>query len=147
MANKARAAGLERTRSTWSGPGNTARPALINLHRGQLARDWTPTDEELKAYFEANKDRITVPEMRKVQMVVLKTKEEAEDIKAKIDSGEMTMFEAARDYSIDPKAKQTLGEMGWQATAPAFRSWTNSPSLSDPMKSVVRWNHRLAGTW
>ena len=40
-------------------------------------------------------------------MVVLKTKEEAEAVKKKIDSGEITMYKAAAEYSIVPDARQT----------------------------------------
>ena len=54
-------------------------------------------------------------EMRKTQDIVLKTREEAEAVKAKIESGELTMFKAAADYSIAPGAKQQLGEVGWVA--------------------------------
>jgi parvulin-like peptidyl-prolyl isomerase len=46
-------------------------------------------------------------------MIVVKTKEEADDLKGKIESGEMTMYQAARDQSIAAKAKQDLGEVGW----------------------------------
>ena len=54
-----------------------------------------------------------VPEARKVQMVVVKSREEAESLKGKIEAGEMTMYQAARDYSIAAKAKQDLGDVGW----------------------------------
>jgi len=100
----------------------------------------------LKAYFDANKDKITVPEMRKVQMVVLKTKAEAEDIKQKIDSGEMTIFEAARDYSIDPNAKQTLGDMGWVMRGTGFPeldefTFFQEPDvLGGPVESPAGWH-------
>jgi parvulin-like peptidyl-prolyl isomerase len=54
-----------------------------------------------------------VPEARKVQMVVVKSEQEARELKGKIESGEMTMYQAARDHSIDPGAKRNLGEIGW----------------------------------
>jgi parvulin-like peptidyl-prolyl isomerase len=88
---------------------------LINLHRGNLAREFAPTHEELQAYYEAHRDVIMTPEFRKVQIVMLKTQKEANDLKTKIDTGEITIYQAARDYSIDPGAKQNLGEIGWQS--------------------------------
>mgnify|MGYP001823794284 FL=1 len=54
-----------------------------------------------------------MPEFRRVQMVVLKTEEEAKDIKRRIEAGEMTMYEAAQRHSIAPEAKKDLGEIGW----------------------------------
>ena len=86
---------------------------LINLHRKQLAKDIEPSAMELKAYYEANRNRFVVPEARKLQMVVVKTREEAESLKGKIEAGEVTMYQAARDHSIAAKAKQDLGEVGW----------------------------------
>ena len=92
---------------------------LINLHRANLARERDPDDKALQAYFETNRDQITVPEFRNVQMVSVKTQAEAEDIKAKIEAGEMTMYQAAADYSIAPDARQDLGEVGWIAKGKA----------------------------
>jgi len=86
---------------------------LINIHRANLARGMAPADEDLEAFFEENRHRISVPEFRRVQMVVLKTGEEAQDIKRRIEAGEMTMYEAAQRHSITPDARKDLGEIGW----------------------------------
>jgi len=146
MANKGRAAGLESDPSYVERTREYRKTRLINLHRGQLISDWTPSDEELKAFFEINKGMITVPEMRKVQMVVLKTKQEAEDIRQKIESGELTMFQAARDYSTDPNAKQTLGDMGWVMHGSgfpeldAFTFFQEPDVLGGPVESPAGWH-------
>jgi peptidyl-prolyl cis-trans isomerase C len=113
MAKKARALGLDQDPVYRARVGEYRKTRLINLHRDNLVARMSPSDEELKAYFERNRERIAVPEARKVQMVVLRSQEEAEAIKAKIASGEMTMYVAARDYSIAASAKQDLGEVGW----------------------------------
>ena len=52
---------------------------MTNMHRVRLIREMDPSEEELWDYFEDNRDAITMREARKVQMVVLKTQEEAED--------------------------------------------------------------------
>jgi peptidyl-prolyl cis-trans isomerase D len=72
-----------------------------------------------------NIDHLMVPESRKIQMVVVATKEEAEDIKQRIEKGEITIYQAAQQYSIDPNAKTTLGEMGW------VKHGTGFPELDD----------------
>jgi hypothetical protein len=146
MAMKGRAAGLETDPSYLERTREYRKTRLINLHRSQLISAWTPSDEELKAFFEANKDKITVPEMRKVQMVVLQTQAEAEDIKQKIESGEMTIFQAAKDYSLDPNAKQTLGEMGWVTHGSGFPeldelTFIQEPDvLGGPVESPAGWH-------
>jgi peptidyl-prolyl cis-trans isomerase C len=116
---KARAAGLEQDPDFIRRFNEYHKTRLINLHRENLARGFEPSDEELRAYYEANRDGIMEPESRKVQMVVLDTQDEAEAMKAAIEAGDMTMFQVAREHSIDPGAKQNLGEIGWvnQGTA------------------------------
>jgi parvulin-like peptidyl-prolyl isomerase len=146
MAIKGRAAGLETAPSYLERTREYRKTRLINLHRGQLLSDWSPSDEELKVFFEANKDRISVPEMRKVQMVVLKTQAEADDIKQRIDAGELTIFQAAMEYSIDPSAKQTLGDMGWVAHGSGFPEldeltfFLEPEVLGGPVESPAGWH-------
>jgi parvulin-like peptidyl-prolyl isomerase len=113
LAQKARAAGLEQDPSFLARYNEYQKTSLINLHRASLVREMAPSDEELKAYFEANRDRISTPEYRKVQMVMFDSEEEARSVKQRIESGEITMFQAASEYSVAPDAKQNLGEIGW----------------------------------
>ena len=119
---------------------------LVNLHRANLAREMEPTEEQLKAYYEANRYSIMQVEMRKLQEVVVKTREEAEALKAKIESGELTMFQAAADYSIAPGAKQQLGEVGWVAEGraqPALNEVIfklDPGELGGPVESTEGWH-------
>lgn len=113
MAKKARAEGLDKDPVYQARLNEYKRTRLINLHRENLAEGMEPTDEELESFFEANRHLITVPEFRKVQMVALNTEDEAKDIKRRIETGEMTMYEAASRHSISPTAKRDLGDIGW----------------------------------
>jgi peptidyl-prolyl cis-trans isomerase C len=146
MAQKGRAAGLETDPTYQARVGEYRKTRLINSYRNQLMRTMEPTEEEIVGFYDQNKDKIAVREERKIQMVVLKTEDEARDIKKKIESGEMTVFEAARDYSIDPQAKHTLGEMGWVAKGsgfPALDEVTFSlepDELGGPVKSPAGWH-------
>jgi peptidyl-prolyl cis-trans isomerase C len=70
--------------------------------------------------FIENMEQISKPEQRKIQTVVVKTREEAERIKQEIDSGKITMYQAAQNYSIDPTAKNNLGELGWVSQGTGF---------------------------
>ena len=115
MAQKAREAGLEKDPLYQTRFNEFEKTRLVNLHRAKLAKQREPTEEQLKAFYEANRMDIMQLEMRKIQDVVVKTREEAEALKAKIESGELTMFQAAAEYSIAPGAKQQLGEVGWVA--------------------------------
>jgi hypothetical protein len=144
-AKKAHAAGLDQDPLFKARTGEFHKTRLINLHRDRLLEGMEPTDQELKAYYEANKAAIMQPEARKVQMVVLKTSEEADEIKAKIDAGELTMYQAARDHSIAPKAKDDLGEVGWVYqgdTVPALDAaiFALGPGeISNPVETPAGW--------
>jgi peptidyl-prolyl cis-trans isomerase C len=125
MAQKARVAGLDRDRMYQVRVREYRKTHLINLQRDRLITRMEPSKEQLNAYYEANKARFVQPAARKVQMVVVKTKEEAQSLKKKIQSHQMTVYQAAEKYSIAPRAKQDLGEVGWVnkgATFPALDS-------------------------
>jgi parvulin-like peptidyl-prolyl isomerase len=115
LAQKAKTEGLEQDAAYRARYNEYAKTRLINLHRARLASDMEPSDAELKAYYEANRDRIAEPEYRKVQMVMLNTEDEADSVKKRVEAGEITMFQAASEYSVAPDAKQNLGELGWIA--------------------------------
>jgi parvulin-like peptidyl-prolyl isomerase len=146
MAQKGKAAGLERDPVYQARFDEYHKTHLINFHRSRLLAGMEPGAAEIEAYFAENKDRLTVPEARKIQMAVLKTREEAEEIKNKIQSGELTLYQAAKDYSIDPRAPQTLGEMGWVTKGTGFPeldklTFSLGPDeIGGPVESPAGWH-------
>ena len=115
LAQRARGAGLESDPAYQKRVDEYRKTRLINLHRSRLASGMEPGEKELEAYFEANRAEISIPEFRKVQMVMVKTEEEARSLKAEIEAGDLTMYQAASEHSVAPDAKQNLGELGWIA--------------------------------
>ena len=146
MASKARAAGMDKSQEFAERTREYRKTQLINAHRAKVRQGWMPSDDELQDYYLDNIDSIVFPESRKVQMVVLETKEEAESIKQKVDSGELSVYQAARDYSIDPTAKSTLGEMGWVTKGTGFKelddfTFSLEPDvLGGPVESPAGWH-------
>jgi parvulin-like peptidyl-prolyl isomerase len=115
LAQKAVEQGLDQNPVYLARYNEYAKTKLINLYRARLAKKMEPDDKELQAYFEANRDSITVPEYRKVQIVMLNSEEEAALIEQQVESGEITLYQAARDHSVAPDAGKNLGEIGWVA--------------------------------
>lgn len=113
MAQKARAAGLDQDPLYRKRLGEFRKTLLTNLHRKKLVQQLEPDLAELEAYYQANRHRFMVPESRKLQMVVVKTRGEAERIRGAIAAGETTLYLAARDHSLAVNAAQDLGEVGW----------------------------------
>ena len=56
------------------------------------------------------------------------------------------MFKAAQDYSLDPNAKRTLGDMGWVSQGSGFAelddfTFNLEPEvISDPVESPAGWH-------
>ena len=143
---KAKAAGLEHDPIYLARVAEFSKARLINLRRAQLDTELAPDKDEIRAYFAQHKGRISVPERRKVQMVVVRTRAEAEALKDKIDAGKLTIFQAAAQYSIDPNASRTLGEMGWVSKGSGFPeldrfTFALKPGvLGGPVESPAGWH-------
>jgi hypothetical protein len=146
MVSKARAAGMEQTPEFARRTGEYRKTHLINVHRDGLIHEWLPSDDELQDYYLDHMDSISAAESRKVQMVVVASKEEAESIKAQIDNGEITMFQAAQQFSLDPNAKRTLGDMGWVSQGTGFKAlddftFSLEPDVvGGPVESPAGWH-------
>jgi parvulin-like peptidyl-prolyl isomerase len=146
MALKGRAAGLENDPSFLKRAGEYRKARLINEHRNGLIHSWNPSEAELSTYFADNMDKFGVPEARRVQMLIARTREEAEAIKAQIDKGEMTLGQAAQQLSIDPNAKYTQGDVGWIRKGAGFEGlettiFNMTPEVvSDPVESHAGWH-------
>ena len=145
MRDKALAAGMGKSEEFVKRTAEYRKTHLINLYRTALINRWQPSEDELKTHFVDNMDQISVPEARKLQMVVVKTREEAETIKADIESGKITMFQAAQQYSIDSNAKHTLGELGWVSQGSGFAeldefTFNLEPEvIGGPVESPAGW--------
>ena len=143
---KARAAGHETDPVYQRRLGEYRKNLLINRYRDKIVRRMEPTEKELRDYYESNRSRFVLPEARKLQMVVVKTEEEARRIKARIEAGEITLYEAARDQSLAVNAKNDLGEVGWVnqgELAPALDKAVFSlkpGELGGPVESPAGWH-------
>jgi parvulin-like peptidyl-prolyl isomerase len=146
MTDKARAAGMQQDPKFARDTAEYRKTHLINVHRSALLKRWKPSDDELRSYFMEHQDRISVPEARKVQMVVVKSEDEAKKIKVDIERGDITLYQAAQKFSLDPNAKHTLGEMGWVNHGTGFPELDNftfalAPDVvGGPVQSPAGWH-------
>lgn len=145
-AAKARAAGMEKDPVYLARFTEFRKVRLISLYKAKLLPGFEPGEQEIRDYYAKHREKILIQESRKIQMVVLKTKQEADDIKKQIKSGKITLFEAAANHSIDPNAKQTLGEMGWVAKGSGFPDLDRMvfalkiDELGGPVESPAGWH-------
>jgi len=91
-----------------------------------------PTDEELAAYYQQNPERFSVPEQVRVRQIVVRTREEAEQLRERARHN--TLFEElARKHSVAPEASRggDLGYFGRGVMPPIFDQICFSMSPGD----------------
>ncbi len=120
LARKGREAGMDQDPAFESALEEFRMTRIVNLHRKALAARMEPTEAEIRDYFSQHQSGITFKEHRKLQMVVLEDEKTAQEVLDKLERGELTIYQAALDHSIDPRAKQTLGDFGWVAAGSGF---------------------------
>ncbi len=85
---------------------------ITSLLKKKITSNSQLGDEEAKKYYEENKEKFKKENEINTRHILLKTEEEAKQIKEKIKNGE-DFTELAKQYSIDPNAKTTGGELGF----------------------------------
>jgi peptidyl-prolyl cis-trans isomerase D len=105
------------------------------LKLGTVEAAVTVSDADLRAEYEKDKVRLTVPEQRHAQHILITGKDdaaalkEAEDVLAQAKAGK-DFAELAKQYSKDPGSARNGGDLGW-----AERS-TFVPAFSDALFSM-----------
>ena len=120
MARKGREAGLERDPLYLARYNEFSKTRLINMHRTNLVHQINASDQAIKAYYDKHRDALIIPERRKVQIIVLKTEDDAQAVKQMVEAGAITMYQAAAEYSILAGSEKTLGELGWVSEGTGF---------------------------
>ena len=85
---------------------------IESLLKKKLNSDTKLTDEEIKKYYDTNKEKFKKEKEINTRHILLKTEAEAKQIKEKLQNGE-DFIELAKKYSIDPNAQVTGGEVGF----------------------------------
>ena len=108
------------------------------------------SDEKVKAYYDdpANKAQFEQAESRDVRHVLVKTKAEADEVRALLvaDSSDENWKKVAKEYSEDPGSKDSGGSLGAVQkgrTVPAFEkmAWKlDVDQISAPVKTQFGWH-------
>ena len=97
------------------------------------------TDDEVQQVWEASREQFRQPERMYVSHICVKTRDEAQSIRAEIIAGK-SFEEAAAEYSIDPYTKESGGDLGpiSSGDSPFQRvafSLSADSELSEPVQS------------
>ncbi len=85
---------------------------IESVLKKKITADAKTTDEDLKKYYDANKENFKKEREINTRHILLKTDEEAKQVLSRIQKGE-DFTELAKKYSIDPGAGATGGEIGF----------------------------------
>lgn len=100
----------------------------------------TVTEDEIKNYFEENKDTYSVKEQVKASHILVDTEEKAKEVKAKLLAGG-DFAELAKKYSTDTTNKEEGGDLGFFSRGAMVEEFENAAftleigKISDPVKT------------
>jgi peptidyl-prolyl cis-trans isomerase C len=87
---------------------------IESLLKKKVTTNINPSEEQLKDYYEKNKEKFKTGQEVDTRQILVKTEKEAKEIRAKLDKGE-DFADLAKKFSIDPSAKSTGGAIGFHA--------------------------------
>ena len=127
---------------------NDIREQLLieSLLKKKVTTNINPSEQELKDYYEKNKEKFKTGQEVDTRQILVKTEKEAKEIRAKLDKGE-DFADLAKRFSIDPSAKATGGAIGFHAKgtllpeyeAVAFKL-TKVGQISPPVKTQLGYH-------
>lgn len=132
------------------------RSVLDTLMREEVDSRITVTLEELKAYYAANPGSFTAPDDLRASHILVKTEEDALDVKKRLDQGE-DFAALAKKVSLDLSTKFKGGDLGpikKGQTVPQFEKTllalkvgeTSHPVATQFGYHVIKLNDRAMGT-
>lgn len=98
------------------------------------------TEEEMKAYFEENKEDFAKEKQVRARHILVENEEKANEIIAKLKSGE-DFAELAKQYSIDVATKEKGGDLGFFAKGAMVKEFEEAAfslkvgEISSPVKT------------
>ena len=98
------------------------------------------TDEEIKEYFEENKDKLGQEEQVKASHILVEDEKTAKDLKKQLDDG-ADFAELAKEHSTDPGSAENGGELGFFGKGKMVKEFedvafaTKVGEISEPVKS------------
>ncbi len=122
----------------------------VDLDLADLAKSLTVTDQELRSYYEDNKDRYTTPERRRAQHILFtgddaKAKAAAEAAYKRAVAGE-DFGKLAEELSQDPGSAKQGGDLGWREEGFFVKPfadavWSMKPGeIKGPIKTQFGWH-------
>lgn len=112
-----------------------------NLKAKKLVEDTIDiSEDEMKSYFDENKDSFDQPEQVKASHILVKDEKTANEVKKKLSDGEK-FAELAKEYSTDTASKEDGGDLGYFSKEDMVQEFSdaafdlNVNEISEPVKT------------
>ena len=114
--------GLNETQEYKEAMENISKEVITSMAINKVLADVTVTDEEVKDYYEANKESFGTPATVAARHILVETEDEAKKAKEEISNGGISFADAAMKYSMCPSNQQggNLGEFSKGMMVPEF---------------------------
>ena len=113
---------------------------LINYAGNKVISAVKVNDEDVKKYYEDNLDKFKEGETVNADHILVDSEEKALEILAKIESGEMSFGDAAREYSSCPSGQRggNLGDFGRGQMVPEFDKAVFELEVNEVTKTPIK---------
>lgn len=113
---------------------------LINYAGNKILAAVSVSDEDAKKFYVENPDKFNQGESVNADHILVKTEEEALEILAKIENGEISFADAAAKYSTCPSGQKggNLGDFGRGQMVPEFETAAFALEVGKMTKSPVK---------
>jgi peptidyl-prolyl cis-trans isomerase SurA len=94
------------------------------LLRFMVRRKVVVTSDEIRRYYESNQQEFSREHRVHLALILFASREQAENVLARVRGGELSFAEAARTYSLGPGAEQggDIGKPAWRDLASDWRA-------------------------
>ena len=113
---------------------------LINYAGNKIIAAVKVTDEDVRKYYDDNLDKFKQGETVNADHILVDSEEKALEIYAKIESGEISFADAAKEYSSCPSGQRggNLGDFGRGQMVPEFDSAVFELEVGEITKAPVK---------
>jgi peptidyl-prolyl cis-trans isomerase C len=131
---------LDKTQEYKDAMESISKEVLTSMAINKILADVTVTDDEVKKYYEDNKEAFGQPATVSARHILVETEEEAKKAKEEIASEKISFGDAAMKYSMCPSNQQggNLGEFSKGMMVPEFEEAAFSAEIgvvSEPVKT------------
>lgn len=132
--------GLDNTDEYKNTLNSLAKELLTQMSVQKILSDVTVTEEEVKKFYEDNKEQFMDKETVSAKHILVESEEAAKKIKEEIDNGSISFEDAAAKYSSCPSKEEggNLGEFGRGMMVPEFENMAFSSEVgkvTDPVQT------------